>query len=338
MTTKFQRYLLNKFFWFLIAFFVALILNFLLPRLIPGNPVDVIVGQMGAGGGISGESLQKIYASYIEEFGLDKPFGEQFLIYLNRLAHGDLGVSFALSPRRVQSLIGEALPWTVLLQLPAILIGWIVGNLLGALTAYKKGWFDRALFPSFLFVSSMPYYCLSIILLYVFAVHWQIFPAGGGYSYSMSPNLSWSFISSALEHYWLPFLSLVIVFIGGQAIGMRAMSIYELDADYVRFSRSLGVDDNRVIGYIFRNAMLPQITGLALSIGSLVSGALITEIVFGYPGIGSLLFSSIRQSDYPVVQGITLLIMIAVLVANFLVDIAYGFIDPRIRAKATGDR
>jgi peptide/nickel transport system permease protein len=140
------------------------------------------------------------------------------------------------------------------------------------------------------------------------------------------------------QHYILPFLSLVLVFIGGQAIGMRAMSIYELDADYVRYSRSLGVSDNRIVRYIFRNAMLPQITGLALSIGGLVSGALITEIVFSYPGIGTLLFSSIRQQDYATVQGITLLIMIAVLVANFAVEIAYGFIDPRIRATQTGER
>jgi peptide/nickel transport system permease protein len=184
----------------------------------------------------------------------------------------------------------------------------------------------------------MPYYCLSIILLYLFAVYWPIFPAGGGYGYTVTPGPTWTFISSAIHHYWLPFLSLVMVFVGGQAIGMRAMSIYELDADYVRYSRSLGVEDNRIIRYIFRNAMLPQVTGLALSIGGLVSGALITEIVFGYPGIGQLLFTSIRQTDYPVIQGVTLLIMLTVLSANFLVDIAYGFIDPRIRASQSGDR
>jgi peptide/nickel transport system permease protein len=159
----------------------------------------------------------------------------------------------------------------------------------------------------------------------------------GGYSFDQTPNLSWNFIGDASIHYVLPFLSLVIIFIGGQAIGMRAMSIYELDADYVRYSTSLGVPDGRVVRYIFRNAMLPQITGLALSIGGLVSGALITEIVFSYPGIGTLLFAAIRQQDYPVVQGITLIIMLAVLMANFLVEIAYGFIDPRIRAATTGE-
>jgi peptide/nickel transport system permease protein len=336
--TKFQRYLLNKVIWFLVAFFIALIFNFLLPRLIPGNPVDVIVGQLGAGGGISGEALGRIHAAYIKEFGLDKPMWEQFLTYISKLARGDLGTSFARSPARVKDLILEALPWTIALQVPAILIGWTLGNLLGVLAAYRKGWLDRALFPTFMFTSSMPYYCLSILLLYLLAVYWPVFPAGGGYSYALSPSWSWVFFKSVYEHYWLPFLSLVIIFIGGQALGMRAMSIYELDADYVLFSRSLGVRDTRIVAYIFRNAMLPQVTGLALALGTLISGALITEIVFGYPGVGTLLFTSIRQSDYPVIQGVTLLIMIAVLLANFMVDLAYGIIDPRIHARAVGER
>src|SRR5690606_9681760 len=154
--------------------------------------------------------------------------------------------------------------------------------------------------------------------------------------FGTQPDLSWSFITDAARHYILPFLSLVLVFVGGQAIGMRSMAIYELGADYVDYSRGLGISDGKIVRYIFRNAMLPQVTGLALSIGSLVGGALITEVVFSYPGIGSLLFTAIRQNDYPVIQGITLLIMVAVLLANFLVDIAYGVIDPRIRSAQTG--
>ncbi|OGO09540.1 MAG: hypothetical protein A3K46_03260 [Chloroflexi bacterium RBG_13_60_9] len=154
----------------------------------------------------------------------------------------------------------------------------------------------------------------------------------------MTPGWYPAFIKSAIYHYWLPFISLVLVFTGTASIGMRAMAIYELDADYVRFSRSMGISDNRIIAYIFRNAMLPQVTGLALQIGSMVGGALIAELVFSYPGIGSLLFTAIRSSDYPVIQGVTLLIMIGVLTANFLVDIAYGFIDPRIRAAESGER
>ncbi len=336
--TRFHSYLMNKILWFALAFCIALTLNFLLPRLIPGNPVDVIVSEMTTGGALSSEAAKGVYTAYIAEFGLDKPMHEQFLRYMGNLARGDLGISFARSPARVQTLIAQALPWTIALQLPAILTGWTLGNLLGVLTAYRKGVLDRGVFPIFMFISSMPYYCLAIILLYLFAVHFTIFPVAGGYSFAMTPAPTWEFFRSAAEHYVLPFSSLVLIFIGGQSVGMRAMSIYELDADYVRYSRSLGVADNRIIAYIFRNAMLPQITGLALAIGSMVSGALITEIVFSYPGIGSLLFGSIRQNDYPVIQGITLLIMIGVLIANFLVDIAYGFIDPRIRARTIGER
>jgi peptide/nickel transport system permease protein len=336
--TKFQRYLLTKFLWFLVAFAFALVANFLLIRLIPGNPVDAMINRMASGGSVSGEALNRIYNEYIAEFGLDKPMWQQFFVYLGNLAQGDLGASFQQYPARVSNLIMQSLWWTIALQVPAILIGWTVGNILGAMSAYRRGFLDKLVFPTTLFVSSMPYYCLSIILLYLFAVIWRIFPAVGGYDFSMNPGWNWAFIGSAAHHYVLPFLSLVLVFIGGQAVGMRAMAIYELDADYVRYSRSLGVEDNRITRYIFRNAMLPQITGLALAIGGIVSGALITEIVFSYPGIGTLLFTAIGQEDYPLVQGITLLIMIAVLLANFFVEIAYGFIDPRIRAAESGDR
>ena len=333
--TQFQRYILKKCGWFVAAFLVALVLNFYLPRLIPGNPVDAIVSQM-AQGGADAASMEAIYSTYIEEFGLDEPLALQFFTYVGNVLQGDLGTSFALYPADVRGMIADALPWTIALQLPAILIGWLLGNALGAIAAYKGGWFDRGGFLASLFLSSMPYYAFAILLLYLVAVRWDVLPAAGGYSFGTQPSFSWSFISNAAEHYVLPFLSLVLIFIGGQAIGMRSMAIYELGADYVDFSRGLGIPDARITRYIFRNAMLPQITGLALSIGSLVGGALITEVVFSYPGIGSLLFTAIRQNDYPVIQGITLLIMAAVLLANFLVDIAYGVIDPRIRSAQTG--
>ncbi len=174
------------------------------------------------------------------------------------------------------------------------------------------------------------------MLVYGLAVALPIFPPGGGYAYGRTPTLSLPFIADVLTHYALPFLSLVVIFVGTQAVGMRSMAIYELGSDYVTYARGLGVSDQRIVGYIFRNAMLPQVTGLALAIGSLVGGALITEIVFSYPGVGTLLFNAIRQNDYPIIQGITLLITLGVLVANFVVDITYGFIDPRIRAAQAG--
>lgn len=330
------KYLLRKSLWYLGALLAALILNFLLPRLIPGNPVDAIIAQMTRGGGVQGEQLQAIHAQFMQEFGLNKPLWEQFLVYLQNLSHGDLGTSFGLYPAKVTGLVAAALPWSVAIQLPAVLIGWLVGNIIGALAAFKGGMMDRGAFVSSLFLSSMPYYCLAIILLYLFAVAWPILPAGRGYSFGVSPELTFTFFTDALTHYWLPFLSLMLIFVGGQAVGMRSMAIYELGSDYVNFSRGLGLSDGRVVRYIFRNAMLPQLTGLALSIGGLVGGALITEIVFSYPGIGSLLFTAISTNDYPVIQAITLIIAVAVLLANFLVEVAYGFVDPRIRAATTG--
>jgi peptide/nickel transport system permease protein len=335
--TQFQRYLLTKTFWFGVAFFVSLTLNFFLPRLVPGNPVDALVARLSAGGAES-TTLQRVHETFVKEFNLDEPAWKQFVTYLGNLAQGDLGTSFGNYPLPVRGLIGEALLWSLALQLPAILIGWTIGNILGAIAAYRGGWFDRGAFVGSLLVSAVPYYCLAIVLLYGFTVRWEIFPSAGGYSYNRSPEWTWGFATDALHHYWLPFFSLVLILIGGQAVGMRSMAIYELGSDYVGYARSLGVPDNRVVAYVFRNAMLPQITGLALSIGAIAGGALITEVVYSYPGIGTVLFSAIRQSDYPVIQGVTLIILVMVLVANFLVDIAYGLIDPRIRASQTGER
>jgi peptide/nickel transport system permease protein len=332
------RYFGRKALWTLGTLIVALLLNFFLPRLIPGNPVDALVSQMARGGGTGGDQLAQIHATYMREFGLDKPAWQQFVLYLNNLLHGDLGTSFGQYPASVNKLIGDALPWSIAIQLPAIIIGWLVGNAIGAIAAYKAGWFDRGAFLSSLFLSSMPYYCLAILLLYVVGVLWGALPIGGAYSFGLSPEPTFAFFGDAITYFWLPFWSLVLIFVGGQAVGMRSMAIYELGSDYVNYGRGLGLGDTKIVRYIFKNAMLPQITGLALSIGGMIGGALITELVFSYPGIGTLLFNAIGQNDYPVIQAVTLIITIAVLGANFLVDIAYGIIDPRIRASVTGDR
>jgi peptide/nickel transport system permease protein len=329
-----SRYLGRRLLWFLGTLVVALMLNFFLPRLIPGNPVDTIISNIARGGGVGGDALKEISENYYREFGLDKPIWQQFLIYLGQLAHGNLGTSFAQYPASVNTLIGQSLPWSIVLQVPAILIGWIVGNVLGALAAFRGGWFDRGAFVTSLFATSIPYYCLAILLLFIVGVQLGILPIGGAYSFGLSPE----FFGDAITYFWLPFWSLVLVFIGGQAVGMRSMAIYELGADYVNFGRGLGLSDNRITRYVFRNAMLPQITGLALSISGLVAGALVTELVFSYPGVGTLLFNAISQVDYPVIQAVTLIITLAVLLANFAVDIVNGLIDPRIRAAQSGER
>lgn len=332
------RYIAQKTVWYLVALVAAVGLNFLLPRLVPGNPVDVIVSNLSRGGSVTSEQQKQVYESYVQEFGLDQPLWQQFFTYLGNVFTGDLGTSFAYYPASVNDLVGQALPWSIAVQLPAILIGWILGNVVGAIAAFRGGNWDRSVFTTSLFLSAMPYYCLSILLLYGLAVVAGVFPVGGAYSLGLTPEFSLAFLWDAVSYYWLPFLSLVVVFIGGQAVGMRSMAIYELGGDYVNYARAMGIRDNKITQYIFRNAMLPQITGLALAIGTLVGGALITELVFSYPGVGLLLFNAISANDYPVIQAVTLIITVAVLVANFAVEIVYGIVDPRIRAAKSGEK
>lgn len=338
MKSSLQKYIARKLIWYLVAFVFAIALNFFLPRLIPGNPVQAMMSQLTRGGSVTSDAVERLYQTYLKEFGLDKPVHIQFINYVSKVIRGDLGTSFMLYPGKVIDLIREALPWTLAIQIPSILAAWIIGNVLGALCAYKGGRFDSVVFGTSLLFSNIPYYCLAILLVYLFAVEWPIFPLGGGHSWGMFPGWYWDFFKDATYHWILPFLSMLLVAIGGQAIGMREMSIYELTTDYVNYSKALGLRDKKIVKYVFRNAMLPQVSGLALSFGTMVGGALVTESVFSYPGVGTLLFSAIRQNDYPVIQGVTLIITITVLLANFLVDIAYGFIDPRVRASQLGER
>jgi peptide/nickel transport system permease protein len=326
-----QKYFLKKSAWYLVTLFIAVLLNFLLPRLIPGNPVAAIVTRTMAGV-MDQSAIRKIYDEYMTIFGLDKPIWHQFLIYLGNLLKGNLGSSFAQYPRKISQIVVESLHWTLMLQIPSILFGWFLGNALGAFTAYRKGLFDKVLFPVFLFFAAVPVFGLAYMNVYFFAVKLHIFPASLAYSFEMLPN--WSspaFILSVLNHYRLPFFTMVLVAIGGQSLGMREMSIYELNADYVKYSRLMGIKDKKIVWYVFRNAMLPQITGLALSLGTLMGGNLVAEIVFSYPGIGTTVYSAIRGQDYPLISACTLIITIMVLAANFLVDIVCGIVDPRVR-------
>lgn len=310
---------------------VALILNFLLPRLIPGNPVARIAS--GAIEGLTDKSaIQAVIDEYKRLFGLDKPLYEQFIIYVKNLLRGDLGVSFNFYPRKVSEVIASAIGWTIALQLPAILVGWLLGNLLGAIAGYVRGAFDKAVLPLFLFISNIPAFGMAIMLLLIFGVYLGILPTSGGYGFDLIPSLTPKFIMSVIEHYQLPFWSIVLTMIGGQAIGMRSMSIYELNSDYVKYSRFLGIKDRTIVKYVFRNAVLPQITGLILSLGTMVGGALVAETIFSYPGLGTRMLSAITGQDYPLISGCTLIITIGVLLANLVLEILYGLLDPRIRA------
>ncbi len=327
----YRKYFLNKGMWFLITFVAAFLLNFFLPRLMPGDPVAAIVGRL-AQGQSNAEGVRKIYMQYTELFGTNKPMLEQFFIYVRNVFHGNFGYSFSQYPRTVTDVIGTSILWTIALQFPAIIVGWIIGNVLGALAAYIRKGFDKVIMPISIFVSNFPAFGMAIILLVVFGVSLKWFPVSGGYGFDLIPNLSWNFIWSVIVHYQLPFWSIVLIAIGGQAIGMRSMSIYELNADYVKFSRFMGIKDRKIIGYVFRNAMLPQVTGLALSVGTMVTGALVAEVIFSYPGLGYTLMNGVLGPDYPLISGSTLIISMMVLTANFILELLYGFIDPRVKA------
>jgi peptide/nickel transport system permease protein len=257
---------------------------------------------------------------------------EQFILYARNVLQGNFGFSFSQYPRTVADILRSSLAWTIVLQLPAILVGWIIGNLLGALAAYRKGGYDKVLMPTSLFASNIPAFGMAVILLITFGVWLKWLPTSGGYGFDMIPGFNWAFLSSAFIHYQMPFWTIVLVTIGGQAIGMRSMSIYELNADYVKYARFLGIKDRTIVGYVFRNAMLPQITGLALAIGTMIGGALVAEIIFAYPGLGSTVLKAVTGQDYPLISATTLIITLMVLSANFLIEILYGFIDPRIKA------
>jgi peptide/nickel transport system permease protein len=342
------HYILSRAGWYFITFLVAVTINFFLPRMGAGNPVDIIMARVGTG--LDTEAARDKEEAYLKEFGLVEvdaggelirdadgkpvrtPGWKQFRNYLLMCLKGDLGTSFLNYPKKVSEIIMEAIPWTLALQFPTIIFGWIVGNILGALAAYRRGIFDRVFFPVALLLSAFPFFAFGMLLVYVFAIQLPWFPAMGGYAGGLIPGFGLPFILSAACHYILPFFSIFLILAGGQAIGMRSMCIYELGTDYVRYAKWLGVGENKVLMYMFRNAMLPQLTGLALSLGMMIGGALITEMIFSYPGLGMAILNAIQGNDYPLIQGCTLLITVSVLLANFSVDILIGFLDPRVRA------
>ena len=251
--------------------------------------------------------------------------------------HGDLGTSILQFPTPVMTIIVHALPYTLALLVPAIVLSWYAGNKFGALAA-RRPVLDNSLLPFGYTLTATPYMWLGILLVWVLAVTWHLFPVGFAYDPTAQRAFTWPFISSLAYHWFLPFLSLFLVSFGGWAIGMRNMIIYELESDYAHYLEALGAPQRLIRRYAFRNAMLPQITGLALALGAIIGGALVTEIVFSYPGLGYQIYRAITNEDYFVIQGIFLFIIIGVLIANFIVDIVYLIVDPRTRIGMEGGR
>jgi len=304
----------------------------MIPRFMPGNPVQNMLARVS----VRPEAAEVMYGYYTEAFGLDAPIWKQYLNFWNALFHGDLGTSVYLFPQPVSKVLRESIPYDIFLLLPAILLSWWAGNKFGAFAARTKR-LDNTLLPIGYILTATPYMWLGILLAWAFGVVFDLFPIAGAYSFSMRPHLSWVFIWDVLKHWFLPFASLFLVGFGGWAIGMRNMIIYELEADYSHYLEALGAPRKLVRKYAFRNAILPQITGLALQLGVIVAGALVTEVVFSYPGIGYLLLAAIQNQDYFLIQGCFLFIISGVLLANFLIDVVYVIVDPRIRRGMVGE-
>jgi peptide/nickel transport system permease protein len=327
-----RRYFGRKLLIYILTFFVAVTIDWLIPRFMPGNPVQTMLSRAA----LRAEALEVMRGYYTRAFGLDLPTWQQYLNFWTALFHGDLGISIYLFPTPVARVLRRAVPYDLFLLIPSILLSWYAGNKFGAFAARSK-WLDNTLSPLSYVLTATPYMWLGILLAWVFGIVLDIFPIAGAYSFEMAPHFSWAFIRSVLKHWFLPFASLFLVMFGGWAIGMRNMIIYELEAEYSHYLEALGAPRRLVRKYAFRNAVLPQITGLALQLGVIVAGALVTEVVFSYPGIGYLLLAAIQNQDYFLIQGCFLFIIIGVLLANFVIDVAYVIVDPRTRLGMTGE-
>jgi peptide/nickel transport system permease protein len=324
-----MRHLLRRIGFYLVALWTSATLNFLIPRLAPGDPAQTLMARLR--GRISPQSLHALEIA----FGINHdPLWSQYLQYLNNLAHGNLGVSITYFPTPVIVVISQEIPWTLTLVGISLVISFVIGTLLGVIVAWRRdSTLDSVLSPMFTFLSAVPYFWLALILLYVLGFMLNWFPINGGYDTStVVPGWSPDFMLSAITHGILPAFTIVISSIAGWLLGMRSAMITTLSEDYVLMAEAKGLSQRRVmLLYAARNAILPNITSFALSLGFVVSGALLTEIVFSYPGLGFALYEAVQNLDYALMQGLFLIISMAVLVANFLADLLYLALDPRVR-------
>ncbi|MGI9146755.1 MAG: ABC transporter permease [Chloroflexota bacterium] len=326
------RYLTRRLIQFGFVLWGAATLNFLIPRLAPGNPVrERLVSAMQQSGPMQ-QGIEEMVRSYNIQFGLDQPLYVQYLKYMGAAVRLDFGYSITQYPVKVLPLILNALPWTIGLLAIATIVSFTVGSLLGALLAWPRA--PRALrllVPPLMALSSIPYYLLGLIMVYVLALSAPVFPLSGGYSIGSTVQLSLPFVLDVVRHAALPSLSITLAAVGFWALGMRAMMVTIEGEDYMLMADAKGLRTQRIfLRYAARNAILPQMTSLVIQLGHIVSGSVIVEIVFGYPGIGNLLFQAISASDYFVIYGVVFITVLAITFATLLIDLLYPLLDPRI--------
>lgn len=324
-----MRFILRRLGFYLIAFWASITLNFLLPRFMPGDPVSRMFART------QGKMQPEQIDALRKMLGVDtRPLWEQYIDYMHNILTGQMGVSISRFPTPVTEVISAQIGWTLLLGGTALVIAAVVGNLLGILAAWRRGGaIDSALPPVLVFIGSFPYFWLAMGALYLFGVVLGWFPIRHAFTDGLEPGFTWEFVSDAAAHLVLPALTIVLVSIGGWMLGMRNTMIATNSEDYITMAEAKGLRPGRImLRYAARNAMLPSVTSFGMGLGFVVGGALLTEVVFAYPGVGYQLLNAVQGLDYPLMQGLFLTITAAVLLANFLVDILYVRLDPRVRS------
>jgi peptide/nickel transport system permease protein len=326
-----RAYVLRRLGMYVLTVWLGATIIFAIPRMVPGDPVAGMVSRMQQQAGSVGGGAEMI-AAWRKRFGLDAPMPQQYANYLKNSVTFDLGYSLTQFPARVQDMVADALPWTLGLLLLATLVSWTVGNLIGALIAWRPtpGWL-RNLLPVTLTFTSIPYFMLAILLIYVFGFGLRVMPISGGYARDVVQGWSWEFLTSVAGHMILPALSIVLASMGFWALGMRGMMVTNEGEDYMILARAKGLSPGRVfLRYAVRNSLLPQVTALGLTLGSIVGGATLVEYLFAYPGVGYLLYQAIVNNDYTLIQGIVFILILATATAVLIIDLTYPLIDPRI--------
>lgn len=326
-----MRYFAQRLVFYIFTAWAAVTINFFVPRLTPGNPVDSLIAEY------QGEISTQAVHSLTVLFGLDKQqsIWQQYVSYLGQLLRGDLGISFHNFPTPVSSVLAQELPWTVTLVGVATVLSFAIGTLLGVIVGWWRGSLADLLMPIATFFASIPYFWLALLAIAAFTGVNSFLPASGGYDPGLVPGWSGDFIDSAVKHSLLPAATIIVTSVAGWLMGMRNMVVTVSSEDYVTVAHAKGLTERRVmLGYAARNALLPSVSGFGMALGLVVGGTFLVEYVFSYPGVGLELVTAIGQKDYPVMQGIFLVITLSVLAANFLADLAYMALDPRTRRES----
>ncbi|ACQ79658.1 binding-protein-dependent transport systems inner membrane component [Beutenbergia cavernae DSM 12333] len=325
-----MRYLLRKIALYLFIAWAALTMNFLIPRLMPGDPVSALLAKFE--GQIDPDSITALR----EAFGIsDDPLIVQYGQYLVDLWNRDLGLSLSQFPVPVTQIVASAMPWTIGLIGVTTIISFVIGTGLGIVFAWRRGSWSDHLLPALTFLNAVPYFWMALILVMVFGVNLGWFEYSNAYDASLDPGWTPEFIGSVISHALLPAITIVLASFAGWVMSMRNMTVTILGEDYVTMAEAKGLPQRMVMfGYAARNAILPNVTSFALSLGAVVGGSMLTEVIFNYPGIGYSLFNAVKGSDFPLMQGLFLMISLAVIVANLIADVLYVFLDPRTRQES----